>query len=181
MTREQLLLTENVLIDAIKAFHDLDDKKTRETYVREYTLKFCKDNNIDPREAIDVLNAYFERRRKDDTMFNFEHYKGKKTLEKIIFSDELSDDQIKLVENDLIYAIRAFHEISDPKARTEAIREYTTNFCSNNGIKPNQVLPIVKKFFAAQAKTNKICKYEHYQGKGVLESMMLDDNDDDAR
>ena len=80
MTREQLLLTENVLIDAIKAFHDLDDKKTRETYVREYTLKFCKDNNIDPREAIDVLNAYFERRRKDDTMFNFEHYKGKKTL-----------------------------------------------------------------------------------------------------
>ena len=30
MTNEQLLLTENILIDAVKAFHDLDDKKKRE-------------------------------------------------------------------------------------------------------------------------------------------------------
>lgn len=180
MTREQLLLTENVLIDAVRAFHDLDDKEDRETTVREYTLKFCEENGIDPKEAIDVLNAYFERRRKDDSMYKFEHYKGKKTLENIILSDKLSKKQIQLIELELINAIRAFHEISDPEERSKAIKDYASEFFAITKIKPEQAMPIVKKFFAAQ-KSNPICKYEHYQGKGVLESMMLDDNDDDAR
>ena len=120
MTTEQLLLTENVLINAVKAFHDLDDKKKREQYVREYTLEFCEENKIDPKEAIAVLNQYFERRRKDDTMYNFEHYKGKKTLERIILSEELSDEKVALIENDLLNAIKAFHEISDPEERSKA-------------------------------------------------------------
>ena len=178
MTTEQLLLTENVLIDAVKAFHDLDDKKKREQYVREYTLEFCKENKIDPKEAIAVLNQYFERRRQDDTMYNFEHYKGKKTLERIILSEELNDDKVKLIENDLINAIRLFHEISNPEERSNAIKEYTTTFCAENGIKPEQALPIVKKFFKKQAKTNKICGYEHYQGKDALDKLMLPEKDE---
>lgn len=178
MTNEQLLLTENILINAVKAFHDLDDKQKREEYVREFTLNFCKENKIDPKEAIDVLNKYFESRRKDDTPFNFEHYKGKKTLEKIILSDELSANKVALIETDLINAIRAFHEISNPEERSEAIKEYTSRFCEDNDVKPEQVLPIVKKFFKEQAKRNTMFKYEHYQGKGTLDKLMLPEKDE---
>lgn len=178
MTNEQLLLTENVLIDAVRAFHDLDNKQKREEYVREFTLDFCKKNNIDPKEAIDVLNKYFERRRKDDTPFNFEHYKGKKTLEKIILSDKLSDSKVALIETDLINAIRAFHEISNPEERSEAIKKYTASFCEENGVKPEQVLPIVKKFFKEQAQRNTMFKYEHYQEKDILDKLMLPEKDE---
>ena len=178
MTREQLLLTENVLIDAVRAFHDLDDKEKRETYVREYTLKFCKENGIDPKEAISVLTSYFEKRRKDDTMFNFEHYKGKKTLEKIILSDKLSSEKIQLIELELINAIKAFHEIQDPDERAESIRKYTLEFCESNDVKPKQVMPIVKKFFAEHAKSDSMFKYEHYKGGKALEGIILSDNDD---
>ena len=178
MTTEQLLLTENVLINAVKAFHDLDDKKKREQYVREYTLEFCEKNKIDPKEAIAVLNQYFERRRKDDTMYNFEHYKGKKTLERIILSEELSDEKVQLIENDLLNAIKAFHEISDPEERSKSIRDYTADFCANNGIKPEQALPIIKKFFKARAKGNHMFNYEHYQGRGTLDKLMLPEKDE---
>ncbi len=178
MTTEQLLLTENVLIDAVKAFHDLDDKKKREQYVREYTLEFCEKNKIDPKEAIAVLNKYFERRRKDDTMYNFEHYKGKKTLERIILSEELTDEKVQLIENDLLNAIKAFHEISDPEERSKSIRDYTADFCANNGIKPEQALPIIKKFFKARAKGNHMFNYEHYQGRGTLDKLMLPEKDE---
>ena len=148
MTREQLLLTENVLIDAVRAFHDLDDKEKRETYV------------------------------KDDTMFNFEHYKGKRTLEKIILSDKLSPEKIQLIELELINAIKAFHEIQDPDERAESIRKYTLEFCENNDVKPKQVMPIVKKFFAERAKSDSMFKYEHYKGGKALEGIILSDNDD---
>lgn len=176
MRNDQLLLVENDLINAVRAFHDLDDKEKRETYVREYTLEFCQKNGIDVKEAIAVMNKYFEGRRNDDTPFNYDHYKGKKTLEKIILSDKLSEEQILMIECDLIEAISAFHEISDPNERAEAIKEYTSKFCAENKIKPKQALPIVKKFFAERAKNSQY-KYEHYKGRDTLKNLMMPDDE----
>ena len=37
-------------------------------FVKKYNTisEFCKEHKIDPKEAIDVLNKYFERRRKEN-------------------------------------------------------------------------------------------------------------------
>ena len=171
---EELMKKKNLSAsELLMKIHDmLYPEKHRERY------EFCEKNKIDPKEAIAVLNQYFERRRKDDTMFNFEHYKGKKTLERIILSEELTDEKVALIENDLLNAIKAFHEISDPEERSKSIRDYTADFCANNGIRPEQALPIIKKFFKARAKGNHMFNYEHYQGRGTLDKLMLPEKDE---
>ncbi|MBR3512585.1 MAG: hypothetical protein IKN74_06520 [Clostridia bacterium] len=86
MQKDQEILVETELFTAVSAFHDADDKKKREKYVKEYTLEFCKKYNIDPMEAVGKLKDMFEDRR-NKTMFKYEHYKDD-SLDKIILDEE---------------------------------------------------------------------------------------------
>ena len=85
MDKREEVLIEGDLFDALRAFHDLDDREKRNQYVKEYVLEFCSNNNIDPREAIDKLIIMFEDRRKS-TIYKYEHYKND-PLDKIVFDD----------------------------------------------------------------------------------------------
>ena len=79
MDDRKKVLVEGELYAAITAFHDCDDKKRREEFVKEYTLKFCKKYNIDVEEALDlVINMINQRRKNSD--YQYEQYKDLKKL-----------------------------------------------------------------------------------------------------
>ena len=80
MTNEQKLLVETVLFNAVRAFHDCDDKEKRKTYTREYTVEFCEEHGIDVMEAIEYMTEMFKEKRKH-SQFKYEHYEN---LEEII-------------------------------------------------------------------------------------------------
>lgn len=84
MTNEQKLLVEAVLFNAVRTFHDCDDKEKREKYTREYTIEFCEKHGVDIKEAIDYMTEMFKERRKN-SQFKYEHYQN---LEKIILPDD---------------------------------------------------------------------------------------------
>ncbi len=71
--RDDLLIEAN-LLSQMCAFHDVDDKKKREEYAREYFEKFCSETKIDPEYAFKKLDDYIKGKRKT-TMFKYEHYK----------------------------------------------------------------------------------------------------------
>lgn len=83
MDRNQELLIELDLFEAIGVFHECDDKEERERNIKEYTLTFCKKYNIDPFEAIDKLTDYFKAKR-EQTPFKYGHYRDNE-LKRIIF------------------------------------------------------------------------------------------------
>lgn len=58
------ILIENELFDAICAFHDLDDKEERNQIIREFTIKYCMEHNIDIGQTIDLLKELFEKKEK---------------------------------------------------------------------------------------------------------------------
>lgn len=101
MDEKQTLLVELVLYDAIKAFHDCDDKQKRNRYIKSFTLKFCKENGIDPLEAVDKLNELFKIKR-SQSQFPYQHYDNGK-LEKIIFSGKKPTTK-KKTEEDIEYS-----------------------------------------------------------------------------
>ena len=70
--RDDLLIEAN-LLSQMCAFHDVDDKETREQYAREYFEEFCKDTKIDPEYAFKKLEDYIKAKR-ETTMFKYEHY-----------------------------------------------------------------------------------------------------------
>lgn len=84
---ENQILIETELFDVLRAFHDLDDKEKRNQYVKEYTIEFCTKNNLDISKTIDKLKELFERKRRMNKMFPYEHYEGN-NLSKIILEDE---------------------------------------------------------------------------------------------
>lgn len=75
MKHEDLLLIENVLYTAISTFHDCSDKEQRNKLIKDYTIDFCKENNLDPIEVITKLKEVFENQRKSDPN-KFPHFKG---------------------------------------------------------------------------------------------------------
>ena len=85
MEKKQEILVETELYTAVSAFHDLDNKKEREIYVKDYTLEFCKRYGIDPIEAVGKLKEMFEDRRKN-SKFKYEHYR-KDALDKIVLDE----------------------------------------------------------------------------------------------
>lgn len=76
MRFEQELLVEQELCDAIRAFHDLDDKRKRNAYSKEYFWKFCQEHNIDPQEAFSVV----ERVLKEKSKTGFSNYSDSVTV-----------------------------------------------------------------------------------------------------
>ena len=101
MDKKQTLLVELVLYDTIKAFHDCDDKQKRNRYIKSFTLIFCKENGIDPLEAVDKLNEIFKLKR-SQSQFPYQHYDNGK-LEKIIFSGKKTPTK-KKTEEDIEYS-----------------------------------------------------------------------------
>lgn len=75
MDSNQKTLIELVLFKAIRTFHECSNKEERENSIKEYTLNFCKEYNINPIEAIDLLNELFKTQR-EKTEFKFEHYEN---------------------------------------------------------------------------------------------------------
>lgn len=95
MTDEQRLLVEARLFDAMRAFHDLDDKEKREAYAKEYFNKFCAETHVDPEEAYSLLEEMFAFKRKT-TQFKYGHYKN---LRGILF-DKKAPKQVKKDDKD---------------------------------------------------------------------------------
>lgn len=92
MRKEELdenakILIESELFDAIRAFHDLDNKEERNQVIREFTIKFCMEHNIDIAQTIDLLKELFEKRREMNKMFPYEHFVGN-NLNRIILEEE---------------------------------------------------------------------------------------------
>lgn len=69
------LTIERSLLSQICAFHDLDDKKKREQYAREYFTEFCEKTKIDPEYALEKLEEYLKHKR-ETTQYEYEHYKN---------------------------------------------------------------------------------------------------------
>ena len=69
------LLIEANLLSQMCAFHDLDDKKKREQYAKEYFTEFCEKTKIDPEYALKKLEDYLKHKRKH-TPFKYEHYRN---------------------------------------------------------------------------------------------------------
>ena len=86
MTDEQALLVENVLYTAVSAFHDCDDKKRREKLIKDYTLEFCKENNLETIEVIDKLKEIYQSKRIGNPQ-SFPYYTNDK-LDKIILGNK---------------------------------------------------------------------------------------------
>ena len=84
MTREQELVIGLELFTALNAFHDCNDKEKMKRYTKEYTLKFCEENTLDPLEVLDKLNKLFSFYKKNST-YKYENFQGNK-LNKIILS-----------------------------------------------------------------------------------------------
>ena len=95
MTDEQRLLVESKLFDAMRAFHDLDDKEKREKYAKEYFNEFCIEANVDPEEAYAILEEMFEHKRKT-TQFKYDYYKD---LRSILF-DKKASKRVKKDDKD---------------------------------------------------------------------------------
>ena len=53
MTKEEFLHIECDLFKAVAAFHDIDDEKKRKEFIKNYTLNFCKEHNLNPLEPLD--------------------------------------------------------------------------------------------------------------------------------
>ena len=71
---EELALIEQHLYKALRAFHDCEDKKRREFYVKDYFEYFCTYNGIDPSKAIEYVKKMFNEKRRT-TMYSYEYYK----------------------------------------------------------------------------------------------------------
>ncbi len=90
MTTEQSLLIKTDLFDAIRAFHDCNDKEKREKYIKEYTLDFCKTYDIYPIEVIEKLNSLFKEQKRI-SHYAYKHFQNGK-LGKIILPEESEHD-----------------------------------------------------------------------------------------
>lgn len=86
MDNIEKILIECELFKVISAFHDCDDKEKRNAYVKEYIIQYCKENNLDVMTTIDFLKELFDKKRKSNSNFQYEYYKGN-ALEKIVFGN----------------------------------------------------------------------------------------------
>ena len=66
MTKEEFLHIECDLFRAVAAFHDMNDEEKRKEFIKNYTLNFCKEHNLNPLEVIDYLKELFENQRISD-------------------------------------------------------------------------------------------------------------------
>lgn len=72
---EQAALIEQDLYKALRAFHDCEDKKRREFYVKDYFEYFCTYNGIDQSKAIEYVKKMFSEKRRT-TMYSYDYYRG---------------------------------------------------------------------------------------------------------
>ena len=86
MDTKKKILVENILFDAIKTIHNVDNEDERNAYLKEYFTKFCKKNEISTEEAYELLEKMFKE-KSDTTIFKYEHYSDGK-LGKILFGND---------------------------------------------------------------------------------------------
>lgn len=98
MDDKKQILVEHILFDALRTFHDSDDKEKRELYAKEFFDEFCKKYQVDPVETYFILQKMFEQKR-STSIFKYEHYDGDK-LKGILFKEDKEDLSSKKPEKE---------------------------------------------------------------------------------